>query len=276
MIELQNNQKPWNDYVNDHEVKKGGKLTQEEVDNLAQDWMYISQWYPGQDVIQNYEIVFDWDFDAKKMKGNKEKGKFYRRPLHSWRMDLETIKLIKNGINNQRYDGFDYNKFNRIKATSLILIDAINVLSRKRKSMPVKYSDEIIQKQYILYKNKIKRIIDLSFSISESIRIELRRLEIEVKYFKTRIKIHGDERLYLVTRIAQLKKELKNFDTKLNEFSYLTNPNSVDERIFRSLQSELNIVQDGLIIHDKNKGQLLSKLKMANSCLQKWGKLKSK
>jgi hypothetical protein len=98
MIELQNNQKPWNDYVNDQEVKKGRKLTQEEVDHLAQDWMYIYQWYPGQDVIQSNEIVFDRDFDAKKKKGNKEMGKFYRKPLHAWRMDLETIKLIKNGI----------------------------------------------------------------------------------------------------------------------------------------------------------------------------------
>jgi hypothetical protein len=276
MIKLQNNQKPWRDYVSDQEIEKGRKLTQEEIDYLAQDWIYISQWYPGQDVIQSNDLIFERDFDAKKKKGNKEMGKFYRKPLHAWRMDLETIKLIKNGINNERYDGFDYNKFNRIKATSLMLIDAIHVINRKRKSMPARYSDEIIQKYYILYKGKIKQIIDLSSSISESIRWRYLKYELEVKFLKTQIRRHGQDRLNLVTKIALLKKELKMYDTKIDELSYLTNPNSVDERIFKNLQFELKTSQDRLIIHDKNKGLLLSKLKSANMCLQKWGKLRSK
>jgi hypothetical protein len=152
-------------------------------------------------------------------KGNKEMGKFYRKPLHAWRMDLETIKLIKNGINNERYDGFDYNKFNRIKATSLILIDAIHVINRKRKSMPVKYSDEIIQKYYVLYKSKIKQIKGIP-----DVSVKLLRKVVKEEKANNNLRnqlssFNHDEKEGTEIFKAKMLRDLLEMDNKLIEIS---------------------------------------------------------
>jgi len=279
MIKLSEELKPWPDYLNDEELKKGRKLTDSEWQDLAQDWSEVSQWYPGKYEIESVQPGFDLDEDTKKKKGNKEKGLFYRRPLHEWRMNKETIKLIKDGMNNKRYDGFDYNRFNRIKAMSVILGDAMNVLNRRRKSMPAKYSDKIVQKLYSSNKLKIATIIDLSFEIFESVKLRLYQLERDVNGLKVRLKRHGEDRVDLVAQIAFLSKELKSFykdnDSQLiDELSSIVSPERVGR--IKRLQVQLREAQELLKKHDEKKSGLLFQLDSYTSSLQMWGKLRSK
>ena len=240
---------------------------------------HLYQWYPGRDERESVQNSFDLDEDTKKKKGNKEKGLFYRKPLHEWRMNKETIKLIKDGINNERYDGFDYNRFNRIKAMSVILGDVINVLNRKRKSMPVKYSDEIVQKFYSSNKLKIDKIMEFSSEIYATVELRFIQLKRDVEGLKIQLKRHGEDRLDLVTQIAFLSKELKSYykdndSSLIDEFSSLISPERTGR--IKRLQVQLRETQELLKKHDKKKSGLVFNLDSYTTSLQKWGKLRPK
>lgn len=152
------------------------------------------------DAYDDFIPALDRDEELKKRKGGKES----RKPLHAWRLNLETYKIIKTGG-----VGYQWKLFNRIKAESLILWDAIQVLRGDRKSMPKSYRDKITQRFYD-QKNQVKvdQIIHecLSFSKGNKLRIEK-----QLKGLKETLKNHDKKRLDLMFQMALLSDRLKKW-----------------------------------------------------------------
>lgn len=152
------------------------------------------------DAYEDLMPALEHDEELKKRKGGKES----RKPLHAWRLNLETYKIIKTGG-----VGYQWKLFNRIKAESLILWDAIQVLRGERKSMPKSYPDKITQGFYDQKnQDKVMQIIHESFSYSQGNKL---RIEKQLKGLKDTLKNHDKKRVDLVFQMALLNEKLKKW-----------------------------------------------------------------
>jgi len=138
------------------------------------------------------------DEELKKRKGGES-----RKPLHAWRLNLNTFEIIKDNRGRQ------WKLFNRIKAESLILWDVIQVLRGDRKSMPKSYPDKITQGFYD-QKNqaKVRQIIQESLAISMERKL---RTEKELNEYKIKLKKMENERIDVITHMAFLSQKLNKW-----------------------------------------------------------------
>ena len=138
------------------------------------------------------------DEELKKRKGGKS-----RKPLHAWRLNLNTFEIIKDNRGRQ------WKLFNRIKSESLILWDVIQVLRGDRKSMPKSYPDKITQGFYN-QKNqeKVEQMIQESLSSSKGGKL---RIEQQLKQAKDALRKHDKKRVDLVFQMALLSEKLKKW-----------------------------------------------------------------
>jgi hypothetical protein len=152
------------------------------------------------DAYEDFMPALDHDEELKKRKGGKES----RKPLHAWRLNLESYKIIKtDGV------GYQWKLFNRIKAESLILWDVIQVLRGDRKSMPKSYPDKITQGFYDeKNQEKVAQIIHESLSFSKGNKS---RIEKQLKVLKETLKNHDKKRVDLLFQMALLSDKLKKW-----------------------------------------------------------------
>ncbi len=135
-------------------------------------WFKIAELdYSDEDVFFEWWEEFD-DLMAKDHREKRNKGKKdgkERKWLLDNKMNLEAFNLIMDGSQLNQYAGFNYNRFNRIKAESLILGDAIRVMNGELRSMPRSYPDKITQYFYgQKNRDKVAQIIRESFAITEA------------------------------------------------------------------------------------------------------------
>jgi hypothetical protein len=128
-VKLSQELNPWIKFLKDAEEKKGRKLTQDEWDTLAQEWMELYEFYPGKEHWDEVAESFELDKKNKKQKGKRDKFSKDRKPLFDWRLNKETFNLIQR----QRAAGFDSNKFNRIQIHSFLLWYEIEDIYRNPK-----------------------------------------------------------------------------------------------------------------------------------------------
>jgi hypothetical protein len=91
-----------------------------------------------QEIMESILMEFIEDDPAiKSSKGGK------RRAIHEWLLNKETFRVItSNAV------GYQWELYNRIRAESLILWDAFQVINGNLKSMPESYSDNKVQRFY--------------------------------------------------------------------------------------------------------------------------------
>lgn len=101
----------------------------------------------------SFGLMLGFEEEAVRRKGAKDKSRPsnspYRRPLHSWRLSTEDALLVASpaveGKIRAHYDPghLDQGRGKRIKACSVLLSDALQVLAGRRRSLRSCYSAEI-------------------------------------------------------------------------------------------------------------------------------------
>jgi hypothetical protein len=211
-VKLSQELNPWIKFLKSAELKKKRKLTQDEWDSLAQEWMELYEFYPGKEHWDEVAESFELDEKNKKQKGKRDKFSKHRKPLFDWRLNKETFNLIKSeGV------GFDSNKFNKIQIHSFLLWDEIQDiyhnpedLERVIGTLPKSVSKFIIQGGDSWRKTSEK----LSLINKESVEIlknRKLRIENEIKRTKELLKIHDEKRIKIIARLAVMTKDLKKW-----------------------------------------------------------------
>lgn len=128
----------WEEFLSREESKLKRALTDEEWESLACDYAGLNDELPGLDEWEDVSIAIERDERAKKNKGFK--GGKPRPSLERWKMDKGTAQIINatSGL-----DSDQRKKLRRIKASSRVLGDLLDVLSGKLSGLPKKYPLEV-------------------------------------------------------------------------------------------------------------------------------------
>ena len=194
-LELETLLRPWSNE---------GLSLEEKMSNLP--FREIPKWNSKEqgDITDAYHMDLmpglDHDEELKNRKGGKED----RKALHKWRIDRKSYTIITDGN-----VGYQWKLFNRIKAESLILWDAIQVLRGERKSMPKSYPDKITQRFYDQKnQDKVRQIIQEYICFSKGAKL---RIEQELKQAKDALRKHDKKRVDLLFQMALLSERLNKW-----------------------------------------------------------------
>jgi hypothetical protein len=128
----------WEEFLSREESKLKRTLTGEEWENLAQDYSHLNDKEPGLYEREDVSSAIEEDELTKKRKGTK--GGKPRASLERWTMDKRTALIINatSGL-----DSDQRKKLRKIKASSRVLGDLLEVLSGKLAALPKKYPSEV-------------------------------------------------------------------------------------------------------------------------------------
>jgi hypothetical protein len=142
---------PFEKYCDKIVKEKGRKLTNDEWDEIHQDWHHHNYAFPGEYELFDLLSAFEIDEDIKKRKGRGPTSE--RKPLSKRILNAETLKLFRAGVLD---NDTERKKLNRIKKHSMVLGNALDIIANWGR---VKFrcpSD--------CYPEKVKEIISLSLS----------------------------------------------------------------------------------------------------------------